>query len=442
MLKSVKQNILIILCKLNYFYPNLLGIRFWYYKNFFLKKNRRRYNCEKKLLEVVNNAIKTVPYYKEKYEHVNSLNDFKKQLKFIDKQTVMENWNSFLSPDVKKFNTVTGTTGGTSGKPLKLVIPKGRYVFELGTMYTMWKNVGWQGHTRAILRNNKLKPEVNFKVNPIKKELIFDGFRTSEGYYDFIYKTMVSHRIAYLHAYPSSAYQFAVFLKKNNYDTSIFKAFLCGSEALLPEQEALIVNELGIRVYHWYGHSEKLALGGYCRGSDFIHIEPTYGYVELMDEKGEIINTPNRIGEIVGTTLHNNFMPLIRYKTGDFAEYVGDFCKDCNRHVMLLKNIQGRWDTNRIYYKDKTYTSITALNMHDDLYSYINGMQYIQNKPGELVVKIIKDHSYTSVIEKRFFNFFESVLGENCNFEIMYVDVIENEKNGKFLPLKQNVKFK
>ena len=441
MLVRIKHYVLIALCKLNFIYPKLLGFGYLYYKNVFLKNNFKSYNPEQKLLEVVNTAIKNVPYYRDRYKEINSLSDFRNQINFIDKDEVMDNWEDFIAIGTSKSKIITGTTGGTSGKPLKLVIPKNRYIFELGTMYTMWENVGWKGQIRAVLRNTKLEDNKDYIVNPIKREFIFDGFRTSDSYYDIVYQTMKKHKIKYLHAYPSSAYQFAVFLKNKGYDTSIFNAFLCGSEGLLPEQKSLITDQLGINIYNWYGHSEKLVLGGYCKVNKDIHIEPTYGFFELIDTDGNIISEPNKKGEIVGTTLHNNYMPLIRYRTGDYAEYVGDYCKDCGRHLALVKNIEGRRDSNRIYFKDQSYTSITALNMHGDLYTYINGMQYVQNKPGELIIKIIKDRSYTQQIEERFISFFESVLGENCNFQINYVDVIENEKNGKFLPLKQNVKI-
>ena len=442
MLRKIKTYILLIGCKLNVFYPQLLGFRFWHYKNVYIKNNFKSHNSEEKLLSIVNDAIKDVPYYKKKYKTtLKTLSDFEKSLSFIDKPEVMSHWDDFILPQTKASSVVKGTTGGTSGKPLKLVIPKKRYVFELGTMYSMWENVGWKGHIRAVLRNAKLGDDMDFKINPIKREFIFDGFRTNDAYYQVVYDAIKKNKIKYLHAYPSSAYQFSIFLKKNKLDTSIFRAFFCGSEGLLPEQRHLIEHELGIKIYSWYGHSEKLVLGGYCTGNNYIHIEPTYGYVELIDDEGNPIKTPNTRGEIVGTTLHNKYMPLIRYKTGDYAEYVGDYCKDCNRSLTLLKNIEGRWDSNKIYLTDGTYTTITALNMHDDLYTHINGIQYVQYIKGILIIRLVKDSSYTKDIEHKFLEFYNSVLNGNCNFEIQYVSTIENEKNGKFLPLKQYIKL-
>ncbi|MDN3492052.1 phenylacetate--CoA ligase family protein [Winogradskyella bathintestinalis] len=442
MLGKIEFYLKLFACKLNVFYPQLLGFGYLYYKNVHVKKNFKIYNSEDELLSVVNNAIINVPYYKNKYKTpIKSVKEFETTLDFIDKSEVMAHWDNFILPNTNPSKIITGTTGGTSGKPLKLVIPRNRYVFELGTMYTMWENVGWKGHIRAVLRNTKLNDKINVKINPLKREFIFDGFRTTDVYFEIIYNIMKKYGIKYLHAYPSSAYQFSVFLKRKNKDTSIFKAFICGSEALLPEQEYLIKKELGINIYTWYGHSEKLVLGGYCHGNQLIHVEPTYGYIELIDENGNHITEPNKKGEIVGTTLHNKYMPLIRYRTGDYAEYVADYCGDCNRYLTLIKNIEGRWDSNKIYLSDGSYTTITALNMHDDLYTHINGMQYIQYNKGELIIKLIKDESFSKEVEDKFIAFFNLMLGDNCSFQLQFVESIENEKNGKFLPLKQYVKL-
>jgi len=430
----------IILTKLNFLYPSLLGLGYLHYKMQKVLKNYYYYNTEAELLSTVNNSIRDIPYYREKYlTPISSLDEFKDRIKFIDKDIVMSNWGNFIIPSVNEKKIVIGTTGGTSGKPLKLILPQKRYVFELATMYTMWGNIGWHGQTRAVIRNQHLKGKQLFKINPIKKEIIFDGFRTSKEYYYAVYRLLKRNKIGYIHAYPSSAYQFSTFLYREKLDVSFLKAFLCGSETLLPEHKELIQNQLGVKIYHWYGHSEKLILGGYCANSDLIHIEPTYGYFELIDENGKPINGIGKTGEIVGTTLHNPYMPLIRYRTGDYAEYAGDYCKECKRHLPLIRNITGRWDINRIYLNDGTYVAITALNLHDDIYSCIEGMQYVQKEKGQLEILIIKGRGYNDLTELRFKEHFALSFKNKCDFVIEYVSALEKEPNGKFLPLKQYV---
>lgn len=431
----------LILCKLNFLYPQLLGFAYLSYRKNRIQKHRSQFDSSSELIDFVTNAIEHIPYYQANYnKKISAISEFEQHIKPIDKDVVMANFDSFHPAQLNERKVVRGTTGGTSGKPLQLIIPKNRYVFELATLYSMWNNVGWKGQIRGVMRNHHLKPNEVFRIDPIKREFIFDGFKTDEDYFMQVYNVLKKYRIRYLHSYPSSAYQFALFLKKKGLDCSIFTAFLCGSEGFTQEQRQLIVKQLGIKVYNWYGHSEKLVLGGYCPGSDLIHIEPTYGYVELLDEDGSTIRQEGVFGEITGTSLHNPYMPLIRYRTGDYAEYAGNYCPHCKRHLMLVKNIQGRRDITRIYFKDKSFTSITALNLHSDLYEYIEGMQYIQKEVGKLNILLIKGVSYSPNIERRFHEHFERALGEKCDFIFSYVSKIEKEANGKFLPLKQLVK--
>jgi len=430
----------LLIAKLNFLYPSLLGFGYLRYKRYIILNNYYDYNSEKELLKMVNYAISAIPFYREKYSKpISALDEFTSCIKLIDKDIVMSNWQSFILPDFNLKRIIAGTTGGTSGKPLKLLLPKNRYVFELATMYNMWRHVGWRGQTRAVIRNNHLKNKQIFKVNAIKKEVIFDGFRTSDEYYFKVYNILRRYKIRFIHAYPSSAYQFASFITREKLDVGFIRAFLCGSEALLPEHRELIGQRLGINIYHWYGHSEKLVLGGYCRRRDLIHVEPTYGYFELIDENGNTITEIGKTGEIVGTTLHNPYMPLIRYRTGDYAEYAGDYCNECKRHLPLIKNITGRRDINRIYLNDGTYVSITALNLHNDLYSFIEGMQYVQREKGKLDILIIRGQGYNDLIEKRFTEHFAVSFNNKCDFSIKYTSALEKEPNGKFLPLKQYV---
>jgi len=437
---NINEKLKILLIKSNFLFPHILGYR--YYKHLIrINRNYFSYNNTADLIKIVNYANKFVPFYNHHSNHsIESLDEFCKYQNFIDKDIVMANWHDFILPKTTQRKTIIASTGGTSGKQMQIVLPKNRYYYELSTMYKMWSNIGWNGEIRGVIRNKKLKNDQNFIIDPIKREVIFDGFRTSKEYFYVVYNFLKENNIKYIHAYPSSAYQFSRFLYNENLDVSFIKGFFCGSEGLLNEQKILIQEGLGIKIYHWYGHSEKLVLGGYCEKSEFIHIEPTYGYFELIDQDGNAIEQIGKKGEIVGTGLHNRFMPLIRYRTGDFAEYVGNYCPHCKRELPLIKNIEGRWSNNKIFYKDGSYTSITALNLHDDLYFFIEGMQYIQKEFGKLEILIVKGKGFNSEIEKRFYNHFESALRENCSFNIKFVNQLEKEKNGKFLPLKQFIK--
>lgn len=416
----------------------IYGKKYWEYRKF-VKKNFSHYDNTDDLIRMVNHAIANVPYYKERYKPIRSIEEFH-NIGFIDKDIIAQNLDDFLAEDIDRSQYILGTTGGTGGNPLKMYIPKNRHIVELGTMHTLWESVGFEHDARAVIRNKKLPDDVDYIINPITKEIIFDGFRLNGKYFQTIYDVIVKFKTRYIHAYPSNAYEFSKFVVEKGLDLSFVKAFLSGSENVYEYQKKFIRQKAGVGFYNWYGHSEKLVLGGYCEHSDVYHIEPTYGYFELVNENGQPITTPGQIGEIVGTTLHNYGMPMIRYRTDDYAEYVGDYCEHCGRHVSLIKNIQGRWNGSKIYGADGSVTTTTALNFHDDLYMYLAGLQYVQKKKGELDILVIKGEGFMQEHDNRLKEYYRSKFSNDTVIKIKYVNQLLRKHNGKFVELISEVK--
>lgn len=407
----------------------------------FLREHEQAYDNVPHLLESVNRAIGQVPYYRELYGEriIGSLEEYEETISFIDKDTILTSYDLFNNPQVNLADYDTGTTGGTSGKPLTLIAPKSRYIVELATMHSLWARAGYRFDVRAVIRNHHLEEAQHYVINPVTREVIFDGFRLNDDYFHILYQTIRRMGIRFVHCYPSTAYEFATFLQRNKMDTSFITAFLSGSENIFDYQRELIENTLCIRFYNWYGHSEKLVLAGYCAKTHNYHVEPTYGYFELVDDCGKVIREPGGVGEIVGTSFHNPGMPFIRYRTGDFAEYVGDRCYACGRRVPILRNIRGRWSGDRIYKRDGTFVTTTALNLHSELYSVINGLQYVQEKKGEVAVLIVKSAEYTEQHEAVLYDHFKKRLGEETYIEIRYVDRLLRKPNGKFVHLVSTI---
>jgi phenylacetate-CoA ligase len=416
------------------------GGRYRTYRTF-LGESAHCYDPAPKLLEAVNDALKRVPFYRNTYgeRSITTLAGFEERIGFIDKETILANYQEFMAEGIDLSHYDRGTTGGTSGKPLQLIAPRNRYVVEMATMHSLWETTGYRFDVRAVIRNQRLNDGQTYRINPITREVIFDGFRLNSDYFARIYETIKKYSIRFIHCYPSTAHEFATFLRENRLDTSGITAFFSGSENIFDYQRDLIQGLLGIRFYNWYGHSEKLVLAGYCAGSDNYHVEPTYGYFELVDETNRVVREPGGEGEIVGTSFHNPGMPFIRYRTGDFAEYVGDYCEACNRHLPLIRNIRGRWSGDRVYNADGSFVTTTALNLHNDLYQVINGMQYLQDRKGELTVLIVKSPLYTGRHEQALESHFKSKLAPGTRIEIHYVDRLIRKPNGKFVHIISRV---
>jgi phenylacetate-CoA ligase len=444
--QSIRSNIIrfpnalnMVLLHLNRRPEYLFGPEYARFKKLLLQPSS--FDQSPRLLASVKAALQDVPYYRMRYggARLETIHDFEETFDFIDKDTVLSHYKSFISEQINLADYDIGTTGGTSGKPMQLIAPKKRYPVELASMHTIWGRAGYRFDMRGVIRNHHLDDGEVFRVNPLTREVVFDGFRLNSDYFGAVYKTIRRFGIRFIHCYPSTAYEFAVFMHREGLETSFLSAFLSGSENIFDHQVDLIQKRMNIRFYNWYGHSEKLILAGYCESSNLYHVEPAYGYFELIDENGHVVRKPGRIGEMVGTSFYNPGMPLIRYRTGDYAEFVGPECPLCGRRVPVLCNITGRWSGDRIYNSDGSFVTTTALNLHNDLYSVIDGIQYIQEEKGRLDVLIIKSRNFMLYHEQQMLAHFREKLHRDATVRIVYVDRLIRQPNGKFLQLISGV---
>ncbi|WP_430812591.1 MULTISPECIES: hypothetical protein [unclassified Carboxylicivirga] len=422
----------LIFAKINFSNTLVYGNKFKAYKN---QLHDKRCLNEKQQFELIRQLLDKiegqVAFYEDvELDSINSIYDFKKRLPLIDKDIVLNNYDKFLNKSSNDYDV--STTAGTSGKPMKIRLPKNRYIVEYGTLYHHWEKVGYKFHLRGVLRNHKFEGNKWCFVNPITKEVVFNNFDSSDENYYRIYKTLKRYKIKFLHAYPSAAFSFFSYLKNQGFTLPSLKAVLASSENILDNQRYLIEDIFKVKLMGFYGHSEKLVFAANCPNSNLYHVDQYYGFFELIDQDGNDVLEPGGVGEIVGSTYYNEVMPLLRYKTGDFAEYYGSKCPHCDYEGIVLSKILGRWQGDKVYNKDGSWVSTTALNLHTEIYDKIDGLQYRQVEKGKLEVMIIPNEKFDENDEMALKDHFKSVLNNDAEIEVKKVRELIKHKNGKF----------
>ncbi|PCI07037.1 MAG: CoF synthetase [Flavobacteriaceae bacterium] len=388
------------------------------------------------LLKIANYGIQKTKFYKDsKTSRLKSITEFEETFTTISKENLNNSFNEFKSQNFSLSKYDLMTTGGTSGAPTKFFVPKDRYKKEFAIYHKIWSSLGYKKELRGVLRNEKLPIQKIYKLNPVTKELIFDGFRNNDNYYQQIYESLIKFKVYYIQGYPSSVFNFFVYVKTANLDTSFIKGIFLSSEIFLKHQRKLLKEDLSLPIISVYGHSEKLVLAVDFKGNNEYQVIEEYGYLELLDQRGNVIREKGVLGEIVGTTFDNYGMPLIRYRTGDFSSYL-QYKSGTNR---VLDGIQGRWQEMKIFNYDGSFVTPTALNLHDDLYNCINGLQYFQSKKGKLEVRIIPNKNYNEIVENKFLSHFKDRMAPDSLISIIKVDELKKRKNGKFILLESQI---
>jgi len=94
------------------------------------------------------------------------------------------------------------------------------------------------------------------------------------------------------------------------------------------------------RVYSTYGNTELASSLCECDAGQGGHLHPESLFVEALDEAG--CPAPDgQVGELTATTFGVEAMPLIRYRTGDFAAIYREPCT-CGRQTLRIGPVAGR----------------------------------------------------------------------------------------------------
>jgi phenylacetate-CoA ligase len=94
------------------------------------------------------------------------------------------------------------------------------------------------------------------------------------------------------------------------------------------------------RVYATYGNTELAASLCECEAGCGGHLHPQFLFLETLDEEGRPVKD-GEIGELTATTLGVEGMPLVRYRTGDYAALYHEPCR-CGRSTPRLGPVVGR----------------------------------------------------------------------------------------------------
>lgn len=401
---------------------------------------------EGKMKQLLIHSYEHVPYYKRvfkecgfdpyTFKHLNEI----EVLPLLNKNIIQENLHELIADNIKPSKIIKRSTGGTSGNQLVFYDEKDTDAKEWPFVESIWGRVGYNAKSKvAALRNQSIKGNKPYIYSWKQRRLILNNFHTNDESIKAMLDKLCEDKIEYIHTYPSAILVLCEYIRRTAYHmTYAPKAILATSENIYPGQKELIESTFNCRVLTFYGHTERSCIAGWCEHSDLYHINSEYGYIELIDQSNKVITDTNVEGEIVCTGFNNMAMPFIRYQTGDYSSYADGNCS-CGRAYKLLNSIEGRWLQEMIVCKDKSKVSITALNMHSDIFKNVKQYQLYQDTVGICVMNIVKSDNYTAKDESAIRQEFLQKINGLVDLKINYVSEIEKTKAGKYRYLIQKL---
>ena len=182
---------------------------------------------------------------------------------------------------------------------------------------------------------------------------------------------------------PSLLGELARMKGKQLFDIKLEKVIFAG-EMIAPQDKYDIERYFGVRAHNSYATCETGPIAyQYDTATEQMEIFRNMVYVELIDEKGQVIHEPYRMGNITVTSLQNKTMPILRYNTGDKAFYV-------NQNIgQTISYVTGRNTSHFIFY-DK-YDNEIKISEYPFWSLYVVGImryQVIQQSNKMLLVRV------------------------------------------------------
>jgi phenylacetate-CoA ligase len=426
------------------------GRVYWRWRHFL--EEAQHWNAERiatwqvaQLREVVHWAVSRTEGYRELYQKagikpgdIQSLADLR-HLPFTSKELFRDNLEAFTVPTP---GARYATTGGSTGIPFGFYEAPETTQMENAFMHTGWTWTGWKlGDPSAVLRGGFVGSESHFsEYDPFHRELFLSSYYLTLQTVGAYVEAIRSRGIRVLQAYPSSLNLLCDLLKEKKLEGQLpLDVVFLGSENVYSWQLEKAEQVLpGTRFFAWYGHCEKAVLAPWCEKTRLFHAWPFYGATELLGTEGAAC-AEGEEGELVGTSFHQRVTPFIRYRTMDRAVAGPPVCDACRRPFPTMSKIVGRAH-EVIVTRSGRFISMTAINMHDDIFDALRQFQFRQERAGEVTFQYVpKESALTAAQAARIRSGLEAKLGGDVTLALQGVSEIPRTKSGKYRFLDQHL---
>ena len=417
----------------------------------FLRKSERwsevqltEYQSEQLCL-LLRHAYENVPYYRKIFEErglkpgdIRRPEDLIK-LPTLTRADVKQNYDALVARNVPRYAMHYHPTGGTTGEPLGFLMSNSGYFTEWAFIHDMWSRVGFDYWCIRLALREFPFGDKPWYYDPLYAELRISTLAMNDANLRECLLKAQRLRVDFIHGYPSAVTVLAHYVEQAQALIPQFRAVLAGSEPTFPWQRELFEQVFKSRIFTWYGHAEGVILAGECEKSPYYHSYPQYGYMELLDEHGALITQAGVVGELVGTGFMNYTMPFIRYRTGDYAQYVGESCS-CGRNYPLICSIQGRRKQDLLVGKAGQMIPGTAFYVTDwNLLKNVREFQLEQSEQGKVIIKVVPAAAFSEADRVDLISAMTSWAGDALDFEVRTVESVKRTPRGKVEFLLQDL---
>lgn len=301
----------------------------------------------KRLRKVLIRALRTVPFYSDildpcLIDQTKDTEELLAKFPILTKQILQEAPTSLLASDSTSMRAGQWvSTSGSSGQPLRIFMGKEANAMEFNYYWRYW---GWSGYSlgdrfaelSSVFFLNKQHESYMFQR--LYNRLLLNSITISEERAAIHSQLLNRYKPAFIKGAPSALLALASLMPRNTSYHFPLKAIFTTGEFLSNSMRSHLEEAYETKIVDSYGQMERVAAICQCNEGSY-HINIDYGFVELIPATGE---EGTNLYRVIGSSMYNDCMPLIRYDTGDLVELPSDMACECGLPFPVVKKIVGR----------------------------------------------------------------------------------------------------
>lgn len=401
--------------------------------------DRMRAYQDARIRRIVSVAYERTAHYREVMERlgarpgdIQGATDLH-ELPILDKGTVRDSGERLMSAPRPRPGWVHGHTSGTTGTPLGLWYDRWTCVITnaVDRRQKIWGGMGARDWIGLFLGRVVVPVESGppfWRANHVQRQVWFSSFHMSDDRLPSYVGEIRRRGLRYLEGYPSTLFILARHLLDRG-ETLPMKAVFSSSETLHRIQRDAITGAFECELFDFYGHAERTIFAAECEAHDGRHLAEDYGFTEVVDARGAPV-AAGETGYLVGTSLHNEAMPMIRYRTGDLSSIEEEPCA-CGRAARRIVAVTTKAE-DIVVTPDGRLVSPSILTHPFKPFDGVRKSQIIQERLDLVRVRLVLSESFSDEERGLLIQGLQERLGRDVRVIPEEVDEIPPEPSGKF----------
>ena len=402
----------------------------------------------KECKKTLQHAYESVPFYRDRFrelgltpDDINGVDDLRK-LPYTTKDDLRQHGRQIISEAFDATEITAHPTSGSTGQPLYLYSAREAIVRNHAVRWSQCRPGLQRGMPSAnftgleIVKPGQSRPPF-WRTNHASRQRLYSVFHMSDQTLPHYVEDLNRFRPDWLYGYPSAIFTLAEFMERTDRRLEKqIKAVVTSSEECLDQYRDVVERVFNTTLWDEYGQAELGGLAFQCECGR-LHENISYSFIEFLPTGEQ--EDGLQVSELICTSTINPAWPLIRYRVGDTALIDPTATCPAGKPGRIIQKMHGRTSQ---FLETRDGRRISNISVMAKKCRHLKSCQAIQEKPGEMILRIVRDSQFVDADAQHALAEFRKKLGDEDKMAIRieYADQPLLTKSGKFLMIVSKVR--